>query len=41
MKRHSKIFNIFAIVLEVIFEIILLPFHIASAIIEVIKEIRR
>ena len=39
--KLSKIFNVSRIVLEIAFEIILLPFHIITAVGSIIKEIKR
>lgn len=39
--KHSKLFNVSLIVLEIAFEIILLPFHIITAIGNIYKEIKR
>jgi len=40
-KSESKFFNVLTILLEITFEIILLPFHIVVAIRNVIKELKR
>lgn len=40
-KKASKVLNVVSIVLERAFEIILLPFHIVKAILNVIKELKR
>lgn len=39
-KKAAKAMNITLIVLELAFEIILLPFHIVKAILNVIKELK-
>ena len=45
MKKNSKtevkVFNITTLILELAIEILLLPFHIVSTILNVIKEIKR
>lgn len=40
-KRANKIINVSCIILEVAFEIILLPLHIIKAILNVIEEMKR
>lgn len=40
-KKASKIINVTSILLEVAFEIILLPLHIVKAILNVVEEMKR
>ena len=40
-KKATKIINVTGIILEIAFEIILLPFHIVKAIWNVIEEMNR
>ncbi len=40
-KRATKIINVSTIILEIAFEIILLPLHIVKAILNVIEEVKR
>ena len=40
-KNVSKFLNVFGIVLEIVVEIVLLPFHIIKAISNIVVEIRR
>lgn len=40
-KRANKIINVTSIILEIAFEIILLPLHIVKAILNVIEEVKR
>lgn len=40
-KKATQIINVTDIILEIAFEIILLPFHIVKAILNVIEEIKR
>ena len=40
-KRANKIINVTSIILEIAFEIILLPLHIVKAILNVIEEMKR
>lgn len=40
-KKASKVLNVVSIVLELAFEIILLPFHIVKAILNIIEELKR
>ena len=40
-KKATQIINVTSIILEIAFEIILLPLHIAKAILNVIEEIKR
>lgn len=40
-KKASKVLNVVSIVLELAFEIILLPFHIVKAIANILKEVKR
>ena len=39
-KRATKIINVSTIILEIAFEIILLPLHIVKAILNVIEEVK-
>lgn len=40
-KKASRIINVTSILLEVAFEIILLPLHIVKAILNVVEEMKR
>lgn len=40
-KRATKTINVSTIILEIAFEIILLPLHIVKAILNVIEEVKR